>query len=72
MAWLHFVSYLFGGFLLYNAILHLTSSIMGHPFQNSTAHVVAVGAGFLLTGLFGARHFAHFHGGNSSEDSSAH
>ncbi len=36
----------------------------------STAHVTALGAGFLLTGLFGAHHFGRFHGGNSPTDAS--
>ena len=72
MACLFFDSYCFGGFFLRNAILHVMSGVMGRPFQNSTAHVAAAGAGFLLTGLFGARQFGRFHGGNSREDPSAH
>jgi len=111
MAWLHFVSYLFGGFFLCNTIPHFVSGVMGRPFQSpfatppgqglsssivnvlwgffnlaiaylllcrvgdfslrSTAHAIALGAGFLVMGLFGARHFGRFHGGNSPEDSSA-
>ena len=112
MAWLHFVSYLFSGFSLYNAIPHFLSGVIGRPFQSpfatppgqglscsiidvlwgfynlgiahlllcrvgddslrSTVHAIALGAGFLVMGLFGARHFGRFHGGNSPEDSSAH
>jgi hypothetical protein len=30
----------------------------------STAHVATLGLGILLMGLFGARHFGRFHGGN--------
>jgi hypothetical protein len=111
MAWLHFVSYLFGGVFLCNAIPHFVSGVMGRPFQSpfakppgqglsssivnvlwgffnlaiaylllchvgdfnlrSTVHAIALGAGFLVMGLFGARHFGRFHGGNSPEDSSA-
>lgn len=37
----------------------------------STAHVTALGLGFLLTGLFGAHHFGRFHGGRSHAESSA-
>ena len=112
MVWLHFVSYLFGGFFLCNTIPHFVSGVMGRPFQSpfakppgqglsssiinvlwgffnlaiaylllcrvgdfslrSTVHVIALGAGFLAMGLFGAHHFGRFHGGNSPEDSSAH
>ena len=35
----------------------------------SSAHMSALGLGFLLIGLFGARHFGRFHGGNASTDS---
>jgi hypothetical protein len=35
-----------------------------------TAHVMALGLGFLLMGLFGAHHFGRFHGGNSPAGSS--
>jgi hypothetical protein len=31
----------------------------------SSAHVAALGLGFLLIGVFCARHFGRFHGGNS-------
>ena len=34
-----------------------------------TADVVAFGLGILATGLFCARYFGHFHGGNTSENS---
>jgi hypothetical protein len=31
----------------------------------ATDHVVSLGLGFLLLGLFAARHFGQFHGGNA-------
>ena len=31
-------------------------------------HIVALGLGVLFIGLFSARHFGQFHGGNSPED----
>src|SRR6266849_3568646 len=37
MAWLHFVSYLFGGFFLCNTIPHFVSGVMGRPFQSPFA-----------------------------------
>ena len=112
MAWLYFISYLFGGFFLCNAIPHFVSGVMGRPFQSpfakppgeglststvnvlwgffnlaiayvllcrvgdfslhSTVDAIALGGGFLTMGLFGARHFGRFHGGNPPQDSSAH
>ncbi|MDH7795110.1 MULTISPECIES: hypothetical protein [unclassified Beijerinckia] len=33
----------------------------------NTAHVAALGLGMLLLGLFAARHFGRFHGGNLPE-----
>jgi len=111
MAWLLFVSYLFGGCFRCNAIPHFVSGVMGRPFQSpfakppgqglsssiinvlwgffnlamaylllcrvgdfslrSTVRAMALGADFLAMGLFGARHFGSFHGGNSPEDSNA-
>lgn len=111
MEWLHSLSYFFGGAFLSNAIPHVVSGLMGHPFQSpfakpsgqglssSTVNVVwgffnlvvayflichvgdfnprdttyaaALGVGFLLMGLMGARHFGRFYGGNSPEDSNA-
>jgi hypothetical protein len=105
MDWLYLLSYFFGGVFLCNAIPHLASGLMGHPFQSpfakprgeglssstvnvlwgafnlvaayvlicrigdfslhSTADVVTLGLGFLSIGLFCARHFGRFHGGNS-------
>jgi hypothetical protein len=54
-------------------LLHFVSCLFGGDFSlRSAVRAIAVGAGFRVMGLFGARHFAHFHGGNSSGDSSAH
>lgn len=37
MRWNHYISYLFGGAFLANAIPHLVSGITGHPFQSPFA-----------------------------------
>jgi len=37
MAWLHLISYFFGGFFLSNAIPHFVSGVMGRPFQSPFA-----------------------------------
>jgi hypothetical protein len=37
MKWIHYISYLFGGFFLTNAIPHLVSGVMGSPFQSPFA-----------------------------------
>jgi len=37
MAWLHFVSFFFGGAFLCNAIPHFVSGVMGRPFQSPFA-----------------------------------
>ena len=37
MAWLHLVSYFFGGALLTNVVPHFVSGIMGRPFQTPFA-----------------------------------
>lgn len=37
MSWLHYVSYLFGGAFLANAIPHFVSGMMGYPFQTPFA-----------------------------------
>jgi hypothetical protein len=108
MDWLYLISYFFGGVFFCNAIPHLVSGLMGHPFQSpfakprgeglssstvnvmwgafnlvvayvlicrvgdfelrSSAHVATSGLGFLLIGLFCARHFGRFHGGNTPGD----
>ncbi|WP_027058453.1 hypothetical protein [Mesorhizobium loti] len=108
MQWIDFMSYLFGGAFLTNAVPHFVSGVMGRPFQSpfatprgqghssstvnvlwgflnlaigyllvvrvgsfdlrSTADVVALGLGALLIGLFTARHFGRFNGGNSPAD----
>jgi len=107
MAWLHLVSYFFGGAFLANAVPHYVSGVMGKPFQSPfakppgqglssstvnvlwgsfnlvvgyvlvcrvgdfglkiTGDVVAFGLGILAIGLFSARLFGRFHGGNTPE-----
>ena len=37
MAWLHLVSYFFGGALLSNAVPHFVAGVMGEPFQSPFA-----------------------------------
>ena len=37
MAWLHLVSYFFGGAFLANAVPHFVSGMMGRPFQSPFA-----------------------------------
>ena len=37
MEWAHYISYFFGGVFLANAVPHLVSGIMGHPFQSPFA-----------------------------------
>jgi hypothetical protein len=63
------VNVLWGFFNL--AVAYLLLCRVGDFDLRSTAHVTALGLGFLLMGLFGARHFGRFHGGNSPADSSA-
>jgi hypothetical protein len=43
MEWLHYVSYFFGGAFLSNAIPHLVSGLMGHPFQSPFAKPLGQG-----------------------------
>jgi hypothetical protein len=37
MQWIHYVSYLFGGAFLTNAVPHFVSGVMGRPFQSPFA-----------------------------------
>jgi hypothetical protein len=37
MAWLHLVSYVFGGLFLGNAVPHAVSGVLGRPFQSPFA-----------------------------------
>lgn len=37
MNWWHLISYFFGGLFLCNAIPHIASGLMGHPFQSPFA-----------------------------------
>lgn len=43
MAWLHLLSYLFGGIFLANAVPHLVSGTTGRPFQTPFAKPSGVG-----------------------------
>jgi hypothetical protein len=47
------------------ALAYVLICRVGDVSLRSTAHMVALGLGFLLMGLMGARHFGRFHGGNS-------
>jgi len=47
------------------AVAYILICRVGDFSLRSTAHAGAVGLGFLLMGLLGARHFGRFHGGNS-------
>jgi hypothetical protein len=49
------------------AVAYVLICRVGDFSLRSTAHAVTLGLGFLLLGLFGARHFGRFHGGNSPE-----
>lgn len=51
------------------ALAYLLLCRVGDFDLHSTAHVTFLGSGVLALGLFGARHFGRFHGGNSPEDS---
>jgi hypothetical protein len=63
------VNVLWGFFNL--ALAYLLLCRVGDFGLRSTAHVTALGLGFLLMGLFAAHHFGRFHGGNSPTDPSA-
>ena len=41
---------------------------VGHFDLRDTADVAALGVGMLAIGLFAARHFGRFHGGNTPDD----
>jgi len=47
------------------AIAYLLICRVGEFSLRNTAHAAALGLGFLLMGVMGARHFGRFHGGNS-------
>jgi hypothetical protein len=49
------------------AVAYVLICRVGDFSLHSTVHVVTLGLGFLLMDLFAARHFGHFHGGNSPE-----
>jgi hypothetical protein len=109
MAWLHLVSYFFGGAFLSNAVPHFVAGVKGEPFQSpfakppgqglssstvnvlwgflnlivgyvlicrvgdfdlrSTSDAVFLALGILVIGLFSARLFGRFHGGNTQKHS---
>ena len=47
------------------AVAYVLICRVGDFNLHSTVHAVTLGLGFLLMGLFAARHFGRFHGGNS-------
>jgi len=49
------------------AVAYVLICRVGDFSLHSTVHVVTLGMGFLLMGLFAARHFGRFHGGNLQE-----
>ena len=53
------------------AVSYILIFRVGEFSLRSTTEVAALGLGFLLMGLIGARHFGRFHGGNSPEDLNA-
>src|SRR6202034_3539204 len=57
------INVLWGFFNL--AVAYFLLCRVGDFGLRSTAHVTALGLGFLLMGLFGAHHFGRVHGGNS-------
>ncbi len=46
------------------AIAYVLICRVGEFSLRSSAHAAALGLGFLLIGIFAARHFGRFHGGN--------
>ena len=57
------VNVLWGTFNL--AVAYVLICRIGDFDLHSTTHVVTLGLGFLLLGLFCSRHFGRFHGGNA-------
>jgi hypothetical protein len=49
------------------AVAYVLICRVGDFSLHSTVHAMTLGLGFLLMGLFAARHFGRFHGGNSPE-----
>lgn len=49
------------------AVAYVLICRVGDFSLRSTVHAITLGLGFLLMGLFAARHFGRFHGGNSPE-----
>jgi len=63
------VNVLWGAFNL--AVAYILVCRIGDFNLRSTTDVVALGLGFLSIGLFCARHFGRFHGGNSPEETNS-
>jgi hypothetical protein len=59
------VNVLWGVFNL--AVAYVLICRVGDFNLHSTVHALTLGLGFLLMGLFAARHFGRFHGGYSPE-----
>ncbi len=57
------VNVLWGAFNL--VVAYALICRVGEFSLHSTAHAAVLGLGFLVMGLFAARHFGRFHGGNS-------
>jgi hypothetical protein len=50
----------------FNAVVgYLLIAHVGVFHPRATSHILAPGLGALLIGIFGARHFGRFHGGNT-------
>ena len=49
------------------AVAYVLICRVGDFNLHSTVHVIVLGLGFLLMGIFAGRHFGRFHGGNSPE-----
>ena len=49
------------------AVAYVLLCRVGDFDLHATVHVAVLGLGFLLMGLFAARHFGRFHGGNAPE-----
>jgi hypothetical protein len=59
MRWYHYPSYFFCGVFLVNAIPHVVSGVMGHPFQTPFASPSGEGlSSALVNVLWGAFNFA--------------
>jgi hypothetical protein len=57
------INVLWGVFTL--VVAYILTCRVGDFSLRSTVHAATLGLGFLFIGLFSARHFGRFHGGNS-------